>query len=212
MVLPGDPVGAGLIKSLAHPGANITGTSLMMPDLGGKRIQLLKEIVPTMRRVAILGNAKNASSAMDMRATETAAKLIGLQVHVVGLDSSDRLESGLEEMVNERPEGVVVVQDSLTLVHAERIAKIALRNRLASIVPGRNYVESGGLAGFGPNLDAIQRRAAVYVDRILKGAKPADLPVEQPTKFELVINLKTAKALGVTIPDTLLTTADEVIE
>lgn len=212
MVLPSDPVGAGLVKSLARPGANITGTSLMMPELGGKRIQLLKEVVPTMRRVAIIGNAKNASSESDMRATETAAKLIGLQVHIVGADSSERLESGLDEMLNERPDGVVVVLDSLTFAHRERIAKVALQNRLASIVPGRQYVESGGLAGFGPNLDAITRRAAVYVDKIFNGAKPADLPVEQPTRFELLINLKTAKALGVTIPNTVLATADEVIE
>jgi putative ABC transport system substrate-binding protein len=212
MVLPGDPIVSGLVKSLSHPGANITGTSLMMPDLGSKRIQLLKEIVPTIRRVAIIGNAKNASSATDMRATEAAAKLINLQVHAVGVDSSERLESGLQEIVNERLEGIVVVLDSFTFANAERIAEIALRNRLASVVPGRHYAVSGGLAGFGPNLDAISRHAAVYVDKILKGAKPADLPVEQPTKFELVINLKTAKTLGVTVPDSLLATADEVIE
>jgi putative ABC transport system substrate-binding protein len=212
MVWPGDPVGVGLVKSLAHPGANITGLSLMMPDIGGKRLQLLKEIVPTMRRVAIFGNSKNAAAAADMRATEAAAKLMGLQAHMVGVDSSERLENGLDEMVNERPDGVVVVLDNLTITNRERIAKVALRSRLASIVPGRDYVESGCLAGFGPNLDAIARRAAVYVDKILKGAKPADLPVEQPTKFELVINLKTARAIGLAIPPTLLATADEVIE
>jgi putative ABC transport system substrate-binding protein len=212
MVLPGDPLTSGLIKSLSHPGGNITGTSLMSSDLGSKRIQLLKEIVPTIQRVAIIGNAKNASSASDMRAAEAAAKLIGLQVHAVGVDSSERLESGLQEIVNERPDGIVVVLDTLIFAHAERIAEIALRNRLASVVPDRRFVESGSLAGFGPNLDAISRHAAVYVHKIFKGAKPADLPVEQPTKFELVINLKTAKALGIKIPDSLLVTADEMID
>jgi putative ABC transport system substrate-binding protein len=212
MVWPADPVGVGPVKSLAHPGANITGTSLMMPDIGGKRLQLLKEIVPTMQRVSIFGNSKNAATAADMRATEAAAKLMGLQVHMVGVDSPERLENGLDEMVNERPDGVVVVLDSLTFNNRERIAKVALRNRLASIFPGRDYVESGGLAGFGPNLDAIARRAAIYIDKILKGAKPTDLPVEQPTIFELVINSKTATALGLVIPQSILLRADEVIE
>jgi putative tryptophan/tyrosine transport system substrate-binding protein len=212
MVLPGDPVGAGLVKSLAYPGANITGTSLMFPDMGGKRLQLLKEIVPTMGRVAIFGNSKNASTAVDMRAAEAAARLMGLQVYMVSVDSLDRLENGLDEMVNAKPDGVIVVQDALIFVHRERIAKVALQNRLASIFPGRDYVESGGLAGFGPNLDSISRRAAVYVDKIFKGAKPADLPVEQPTHFQLFINMKTAKALGITIPPVVLARADELIE
>jgi putative ABC transport system substrate-binding protein len=212
MVLPGDPVGTGLVKSLAYPGANITGTSLMYPDMGGKRLQLLKEIVPTMGRIAIFGNSKNPSTAVDMRAAEAAARLIGLQAYMVSVDSLDRLESGLDEMVNAKPDGVIVIQDSLIFVHRERIAKVALQNRLVSIFPGRDYVESGGLAGFGPNLDSIARRAAVYVDKILKGAKPADLPLEQPTHFELFINMKTAKALGITIPPAVLARADQVIE
>ena len=212
MVLPGDPVGTGLVKSLAYPGANITGTSLMYPDMGGKRLQLLKEIVPTMGRVAIFGNSKNPSTAVDMRAAEAAARLMGLQAYMISVDSSDRLENGLDEMVNAKPDGVIVVQDSLIHINRERIAKVALQNGLASIFPGRDYVESGGLAGFGPNLETISRRAAVYVDKIFKGAKPADLPVEQPTHFELSINMKTAKALDLTIPPTLLARADEVIE
>jgi len=212
MTLVGDPVAAGLVKSLAYPGANITGTSLMMPDIGGKRLQLLKEIVPTMERVAIFGNSKNASTAVEMGATQAAARLLGLQVRMISVDSSDRLENGLDEMVNAKPDGVIVVLDSLTTIHRERIAKVALQNRLASIVPARYYVESGGLAGFGPNSDAISRRAAVYVDKIFKGAKPADLPVEQPTHFELSINMKTAKALGITIPPAVLIRADELIE
>ena len=212
MVLPGDPLGVGLVKTLAHPGANVTGTSLMMPDIGGKRLQLLKEIVPTMRRVTIIGNSKNKSAAVDMRATEAAAKLMGVEVHMVDADSAEHLENGLDEIVKERPGGVVVILDSLTATHREKIAKVALQNRIASIGPGREYAKSGALAAYGPNLDAISRRAAVYVDKILKGAKPADLPVEQPTQFELVINIKTAKALEITIPYTLLVSADEVID
>jgi ABC-type uncharacterized transport system substrate-binding protein len=212
MVLPGDPVGTGLVKSLAYPGANITGTSLMYPDMGGKRLQLLKEIVPTIGRVAIFGNSKNASTALDMKAAEEAARLMGLQAYMVSVGSLDHLENGLVEMVNAKPDGVIVVQDALIFVHRERIATFALQNRLVSIFPGRDYVESGGLAGFGPNVDSVSRRAAVYVDKILKGAKPADLPVEQPTHFELSINMKTARALSLSIPPALLARADEVIE
>ena len=130
MVLPGDPVGTGLVKTLAHPGANITGTSLMFPDIGGKRLQLLKEIVPTMGRVAILGNSKNAATAVDMRAAEAAARLMGLQTYMVSVDLSDRLESGLDEMVNAKPDGVIVVQDTLIFEHRERIAKVCLAKPL----------------------------------------------------------------------------------
>jgi putative tryptophan/tyrosine transport system substrate-binding protein len=138
-----------------------------------------------------------------MRAAEAAARLTGLQAYMVSVDSSDRLENGLDEMVNAKPDGVIVVQDTLIFEHRQRIAQVALQNRLASIFPSRDYVQSGGLVGFGPNLAAVLRRAAVYIDKILKGAKPADLPVEQPTHFELSINMKTAKALGLTIPPSL---------
>ena len=212
MVFPGDPVGAGLVKSLAHPGANITGTSLMYPDIGGKQLELLKEIVPTMERVVIFGNSKNASVALLMGAIEAAARLMGLQASLVSVTSPDRLENSLDEVVNAKPDGVIVVMDSQTFDHRERIAEFALRNRLASMAPRREYVESGGLIGFGPNPEAIARRAAVYVDKIFKGAKPADLPVEQPTHFELFINMKTAKALGITVPPAVLARADGVIE
>ena len=212
MVFPGDPVGAGLVKSLAHPGANITGTSLMYPDIGGKQLELLKEIVPTMERVVIFGNSKNASVALLMGAIEAAARLMGLQASLVSVTSPDRLENSLDEVVNAKPDGVIVVMDSQTYDHRERIAEFALRNRLASMAPRREYVESGGLIGFGPNPEAIARRAAVYVDKIFKGAKPADLPVEQPTHFELFINMKTAKALGITVPPAVLARADGVIK
>jgi ABC-type uncharacterized transport system substrate-binding protein len=205
MVLPGDPVGAGLVKSLANPGANITGTSLMNTDIGGKQLQLFKEIIPTMERVVIFGNSQNVAVALSMQATEAAARLMGLQVYLVSVTSSDRLENSLDEVVNAKPDGVIVVLDSLTFDHRERIAEFAMFHR-------REYVENGGLVGFGPDSNAISRRAAVYVDKIFKGAKPADLPVEQPTHFELFINMKTAKALGITIPPAVLARADEVIE
>jgi len=212
MVLPGDPVGAGLVKSLANPGANITGTSIMSTDIGGKQLQLFKEIIPTMERVVIFGNSKNAAVVLSMEATEAAARSMGLQVYLVSVSSSDRLENSFDEVVNAKPDGVIVVLDSLTFDHRERIAEFALRNGLASMFHRREYVENGGLVGFGPDSNAISRRAAVYVDKIFKGAKPADLPVEQPTHFELFINMKTAKALGITIPPAVLARADEVIE
>ncbi len=212
MVYPGDPVGAGLVTSLPRPGGNITGTSLMFPDLGGKRLELLRELVPTLRRVAILSNPNNASTAADVRATETAAKSIGLEVRLVGVESEERLSVALTDLAKNRPDALLVLQDTLLFVNRGRIAEFAVRNRLVSAFPGRIYVDAGGLVSYGPDLRAVAARAAVYVDKILKGAKPADLPVEQPTKFELVINLKTAKALGLTIPASVMLRADHIIE
>jgi putative tryptophan/tyrosine transport system substrate-binding protein len=212
MLFPGDPVGVGLVKSLARPGANITGMSVMFPDITGKRLELLKEMVPSLRRVAILGNQRNASTAADMRATEVFAKSLGLEVRVVAIESRDRLDASMNEILNQRPDGLLVHQDSHIFTYRQQIADLAQKNRLVTIFPGRLYVESGGLISYGPDMLAVARRAANYVDKIFKGAKPADLPVEQPTSFELVINLKKAKALGLTIPPTLLARADEVIE
>jgi putative ABC transport system substrate-binding protein len=212
MLFVGDPVGAGLVRSLTHPGANVTGTSLMLPDLGGKRLELLREIVPKLRRVAILWNPRNASAAAEMRATETAARSLGLTVYSAAVDSASRLDAAFAGMARARPDGVLVMLDALTSWHRREIAAAALTARLASIFPSWTYVESGGLVGYGPDYRAIAGRAASYVDKILKGARPGDLPIEQPTKFELVINLKTAKALGLTIPPSLLQRADRVIE
>jgi putative ABC transport system substrate-binding protein len=212
MLFPGDPVGTGLVQSLASPGANITGTSLMFPDVGGKRLELLKEIVPKLRRVGILGNTRNASTAADIRATEAAVHSQGHQVQTVGADTLERLVVGMGEFLKEKPDGLLVIQDNLIYAQRERIAEFALQNRLPAIFPGRIYVESGGLIGYGPDMNHVSRRAATYVDKILRGAKPADLPVEQPTKFELTLNLKTAKALGLAIPPAVLARADEVIQ
>jgi putative tryptophan/tyrosine transport system substrate-binding protein len=212
MVYPGDPVGAGLVASLANPGANITGTSLMFPDVGGKRLELLREIVPSLRRVAILGNPNNASTAADMRATEATAVTQGLAALVAGVESPDRLDERLGEIAAWRPDGLLVFPDTLIVSRRQRIVEFALKNGIVTVCPSRSYVESGGLIGYGPSMGAVGRRAATYVDKILKGAKPTDLPVEQPTKFDLVVNLKTARQLGLTIPESFLIRADEVIE
>jgi putative ABC transport system substrate-binding protein len=212
MLFPGDPVGAGLVASLASPGGNITGTSLMYPDLGGKRLELLREVVPVCRRVAILGNLKNAASAADIRATEAAASTLGMQAYIVSVDSPGSLADSLGETVKGKPDGLLVIQDSIVASNRGQIAEFTVQNRLVSVFPGRIYVESGGLIGYGPSLAHVARRAVAYVEKILKGAKPSDLPVEQPTTFELVINSRTAKALGLTLPPSLMARAEEVIE
>jgi putative ABC transport system substrate-binding protein len=212
MLLVGDPVGAGLVSSLSHPGANVTGTSVMAPDVSGKRLELLREIVPKLRRVAILANPRNASTAADMRSAETAARSLGLTVYFVEVDSASRLGAALADMAQGGSDGVLVLQDALIFSHRHEIAGAFLRTRLPSVFMGSAYVASGGLLGYGPDLRAVAGRAAIYVDKILKGARPGDLPIEQPTKFELAINLKTAKTLGLTIPQSLLQRADQVIE
>lgn len=184
----------------------------MYPDIGGKRLELLREVVPVCRRVAILGNLKNAASAADIRATEAAANSLGMQAYIVSVDSSDSLADSLGEIVKGTPDGLLVIQDSVVATSRARIAEFAIQNRLAAVFPGRVYVESGGLIGYGPSLAHVARRAVAYVEKILNGAKPSDLPVEQPTTFELIINSRTAKALGLTLPSSLMARAEEVIE
>jgi putative ABC transport system substrate-binding protein len=212
MLFVGDPVQAGLVNSLTHPGGNILGTSLMHPDVSGKRVELLREIVPKLRRVAILWNPRNASATTEMRATQTAALSLGLTIHSVGIDTVSRLDAMLADMPRDRPDGLLVMEDALMFSHRREIAAAALRTHLASVSPRSAYVKDGGLIGYGPDLRALAGRAAILMDKVLKGAKPGDLPIEQPTKFELVVNLKTAKALGLTIPPSLLLRADQVIE
>jgi len=208
----GDPIGTGLITSLAHPGGNVTGLTNTAPDLSGKRLQLLKELVPSVSRVAVLWNSANPIVRQQLPETETAARVLKTQLQMVAVRHADEFESAVLAMTEQRAGALVVIADVLTVSNRERIASLAIKNRLPTISEFRDFAISGGLAAYGPDAIDIARRAAAYVDKILKGAKPADLPVEQPTKFEFVINLKTAKALGLTIPPSLLARADEIIQ
>jgi putative ABC transport system substrate-binding protein len=212
MTAAGDPLGTGLVASLARPGGNVTGMSLMAPDLGGKRLEILKEIVPALSRVAVLWNAANPYPALVYRQTESAARQLGIEVHSFEVRAAGDLEGALKAAMQRGPGALITVEDPLMLTYRNRISEFAAMNRLPSLFGLREYVEAGGLIGYGADLADLNRRAAVYVDKILKGVKPSDLPVQQPTKFQLVINLKTARALNVEIPPTLLARADEVIE
>ena len=212
MSAAGDPVGTGLVPSLAKPGGNVTGLSTFTRDLAAKRLQLLKEVVPVISRVAVLWNAANPYAVLNMRETEAAARTLGLQVQSVEVRGPDDIETGFSTAIRWRAGAFIVVDDPVTYLHRTRIADLAARNQLPAMYGFRQYAEAGGLMAFGTSLADLSRRAATYVDKILKGAKPADLPVEQPTQFELVINAKTAKALKLTIPPSVLLRADQVIE
>jgi ABC-type uncharacterized transport system substrate-binding protein len=212
MAAAGDPLGSGLIDSLARPGGNVTGMSLMAPDLGGKRLELLKELLPKVSRVAVLWNATNPYSALVFRETQAAARILRIAVQSLDVGRPADFDGAFESVRRQRPDALITVEDPLTIGHRTRIAEFAAGQNLPSLHGVREFAEAGGLMSYGASLADLFRRAAGYVDKILGGAKPADLPVQQPTKFELVINLKTAKALGLTMPDTLLARADEVIE
>jgi putative tryptophan/tyrosine transport system substrate-binding protein len=212
MANAGDPVGSGLVASLARPGGNITGMSLMAPDLGAKRLELLKEVLPRVFRVGILWNAANPYSALVFKETENAAPILGIQLQSIEVRGPNDIDTDLPAAMQQPIGALITVEDPLTFSHRKRIADFAASNQLPTIHGLREYVEVGGLMSYGTNQADLFRRAAGYVEKVLKGAKPADLPVQQPTKFELVINLKTAKALGLDIPATVLARADEVIE
>jgi len=212
MASAGDPVATGLVAGLARPGGNVTGLSTLTPELGAKRLQLVKEVLPGVSRVAVLWNAANPYTVLLVKETEAAARTLGVQVQSLEVRGPDDFETVLPAAISGGAGALVVVDDPLTVSYRVRIANFAARNRLPAMYGFREFAESGGLMAFGANLADLCRRAPIYVDKILKGAKPADLPVEQPTKFHLVINLNTAKALGLTIPPALLLRADEVIE
>ena len=212
MTSAGDPLGTGLVSSLARPGGNVTGLSLMSPDLSGKRLEFLKHIVPALARVAIIWNADNPYPALVFRQTENAARLLKLEAQSLEVRTPDDVNSALEAAVRGKADALITVEDPLTVNHRKQIADFAVKNRLPTISGLREYVDAGGLLSYGPALAELYRRAANYVDKILKGAKPSELPIEQPTKFELVINLKTAKGIGLAIPPDMLAIADEVIE
>jgi putative ABC transport system substrate-binding protein len=208
-----DPVGQGLVTSLAHPGGNITGFSLLMTELPGKGLELLKETVPQSVRVAVLGNPADPTYEARMSNLRMAAQALGLHLHVLEVRRADELDPAFAAMTREGADALMVLGDVALLnpLHG-RIAALAAQSRLPAMYGWRMYVEAGGLMAYGPSLQDLWRRAAIYIDKLLKGAKAADLPVEQPMKFELVINLKTAQALGLTIPPTLLILADEVLQ
>jgi ABC-type uncharacterized transport system substrate-binding protein len=208
MAFSGDPVGAGLVAGLARPGGNITGLSATVAEMAAKRVEFLKAIVPEMSRVAFLSNAATVRQAVS--GTEAAGRALGVQVTTVLVRDTGELEPAFSTVKKAHVSGLIV---DLTLQeHSRQIADLALKSRLPTASGPREFVEAGGLMAYGPHFPDLFRRAATYVDKILKGAKPGDLPIEQPSKFDLVINLKTAKALGLTIPPSLLARADQVIE
>jgi putative tryptophan/tyrosine transport system substrate-binding protein len=208
-----DPVGTGLIASLQRPGGNVTGVSGSAGlEIVAKQLELLKETVPKIRRVAILSNPANAYHQLAIREVNVAARSLGVQLQLLEARGPNEFDGAFAAMAKERVGALLVLSDAMLNSHRTRLADLAARSRLPAAYGVRESVEAGGLMSYGPSFLDFYRRSAAYVDKILKGAKPADLPVEQPTKFELVINLKTAKALGLTVPDTLLARADEVIE
>ena len=213
MIFPSDPVEMGLVTSLRRPGGNITGTTFTPgPEIFGRQLQILKETIPRASRVAILSNPADPSFALQVREVEAAARTLHMRLQHVEARGPEQFDSAFAAMARERADALLVNGTSTFLAHRVRLAELAVKNRLPTMYSFRESVEAGGLMAYAVNMAAFVERAAVYVDKILKGAKPADLPVEQPTKFELVINLKTAKALGLAIPRSLLARADEVIQ
>jgi putative tryptophan/tyrosine transport system substrate-binding protein len=207
-----DPIGTGFVASLARPGGNITGLSLLSPELSGKRLQLLREVTKTLSRLAILLNPDDPPVVFSLRETEKAARTWGMEISLVEARSGEDLDGAFALIAKIRPEALVVLPASLMTKYAARIAELALNSKTPTISYFKDYPQVGGLMSYGPSLDDSARRAAVYVDRILKGARPSDLPVQQPINFELVINLKTAKALNLTVPKRLSAIASELIE
>jgi putative tryptophan/tyrosine transport system substrate-binding protein len=207
----GDPVNTGLVASLARPGGNVTGLSNQNVDLASKRIELLREVVPRLGRLALLVNVDNTSAMLELREAELAARALGIQTITLETRRSEDFAQSIAGL-NGRVDGLYVVFDGLVNTNRIRINTFALAERMPTIHAIRDSVESGGLMSYGPNIPNLYRRAGEFVDKILRGAKPADIPVEQPTKFDLVVNLITAKALGLAIPETFLVRADEVIE
>ena len=211
MAWGGDPVEARFVASLAQPGSNITGLTSMATELGSKRLGLLKEAVPHISRVAVLWNPSHSEASASFRETEGATRALGLSLESIEVRSAADLEGAFRRAVTRHADALTVLLDPVTLLNEAKVAELAARSRIPSIFYERRFATAGGLMAYGPLDEDLHRRAAGYVDKILKGAKPADLPVEQPTKFELVINLKAAKALGLTIPPSLLQRADEII-
>ena len=210
-VAVGDPVANGLVKSLARPGGNVTGLSNQTRDLAGKRVEILREVIPGLRRLAILANVGNDAVVLEMRDAQAAARTLGYEVATLEIRRSDDIAPAFETL-RDRADAIYIVIDALVVINRVSINTLALNARLPTMHAFRESVEAGGLISYGPNFPELWRRSAEYIDKILRGAKPGDIPVEQPTKFDLVINLKTAKALGLSVPPALLARADGVIE
>jgi len=207
----GDPIGSDLVASLAHPGGNATGFSLQATDLAGKRLELMSEVLPGMRRLAFIGNVGYSAVVLEMSAAQTAARTLGLEMTTLETRRAEDIAPAIES-VRGHVEAIYVAADALFVANGQQISTLALAARLPTIYPLREFVDGGGLMSYGADFLDLWRRAAEIVDKILRGTKPADIPVEQPTKFDLVINRKTAKTLGLTIPRTLLATANDLIE
>jgi len=212
MTVVADPVADGLVQSLGHPGGNVTGLTIISPELSGKRIELLKEAVPRLSRLAVLWNPANPAHAATLRESEATARTLGLQTVPVAVQAAADVDSAFATIAREGASALFVLDDAILFIERQRIAKLALRNRLPLVSGISGYADAGALMTYGARQTDLYHRAAIIVDRILKGAKPANLPIEQPGSFELVLNLKTAKAFGLTIPDPLLLRADRLIE
>jgi putative ABC transport system substrate-binding protein len=212
MTNAGDAVATGFVVNIARPEANITGLSMMGGELVGKQLQLLKEVVPNLSRVALLWNPTNSSNAPQLLHAQEAARTLGIHLQPLEVRGAGEIEGAFATMTKQRASAVMVLLDSMLVANRARIGQFAAKSRLPGIYGLTDYAKAGGLMAYGPNVADMHRQAATYVDKILKGRRPTDLPVEQPTKFELVINMKTAKALGLTIPQTVLLQADQVIE
>jgi putative ABC transport system substrate-binding protein len=206
-----DPLGTGLVATLAQPGGNVTGLSVVSTDLGGKKLEFLCELSPGLRRLAIMANVNNSASVLEMREVQSAARTIGLEITTLEIRQAEDIAPAFEK-IRDRADALYVCIDTVLFANRILINNLALAARLPTMLSTREAVKAGGLMTYGPNFPDLFRRAADYVDKIFHGMNPADIPVEQPTKFELVINLKTAKALGLSVPQTLLVTADELIE
>ena len=213
MAFSSDPVGTGFVASFAHPGGNVTGLSGISPDLGGKRVELLKQVVPGLSRLAILWNPDVRGAVLDYKETEAATTSLGIELQSIEMSSEVDLNRAFSGLTSRPPQAFILPGGNpVAFSKRKEIARFAQKNRLPSMYATGDYPDAGGLMSYGPNVSDMYRRAAIYVDRILKGAKPTDLPIERPATFELVINLKTAKALGLTIPPSHLQRADQVIE
>jgi len=212
MVLVADPVAYGIVNSYARPGGNITGFAFLLPEINGKRLDLLKEIVPKLARVAVLWNAANPDREGDLKEVQPVANALKIAVQEVPVHGPNDFDRALSAAMKSRPGGLITLDDPFTIVHSKQIVDLAAKHRLPAIYAVKPFVDAGGLMYYGPDRFDQNRRAGVFVDKILKGTKPADIPVERPTKFELVVNMKTAKALGLKIPQSILLQADRVIQ